>query len=148
MTGSQSNPFDLKDPKIIDKSVEFDPVSGYYIIKEKVNGSYYRPVMYLTFEEYLDWKAKQEDKNYMRSLYRQNRQVAAGDPIQPYKERIQNSLVDRLFCGSNVDIRPQGNIDLTFGVDYQKIANPILTERQQRQGGFDFNMNIQMQSFL
>ncbi len=144
MTGSQGNPFDLKDPKIIDKSVEFDPVSGYYIIKEKVNGSYYRPVMYLTFDEYLDWKAKQEDKTYMRSLYRQNRQVAAGDPIQPYKERIQNSLVDRLFCGSNVDIRPQGNIDLTFGVDYQKIANPILTERQQRQGGFDFNMNIQM----
>ncbi len=144
ITDGVKNPFDLKDPKVIDKSVEYDPVSGYYIIKEKVNGSYYRPVMYLTFEEYLSWKAKQEDKTYMRDLHKQNRTVAAGDPIEPYKERIKNSLVDRLFCGSNVDVRPQGNIDLTFGVDFQRIANPILTERQQRQGGFDFDMNIQM----
>ena len=144
ITNPGSNPFDLKDPKVIDKSVEFDPVSGYYIIKEKINGSYYRPVMYLTFDEYMEWKAKQEDKNYFRSLHRQNRAVAGADPIEPYRERIKNSLVDRLFCGSNVDVRPQGNIDLTFGFDYQKIANPILTERQQRQGGFDFDMNIQL----
>jgi len=144
ITGQNNNPFDLKDPKVIDKTVEYDPASGYYIIKEKVNGTYFRPVMYLTFDEYLEWKAKQEDKTYMRDLYQQNRQAVVGDPIEPYKERIKNSLVDRLFCGSNVDIRPQGNIDLTFGVDYQKIANPILTERQQRQGGFDFDMNIQM----
>lgn len=142
--GNSSNPFDLQDPKIIDKDVDYDPETGYYIVTEKIDGKNYRPPMYLTFEEYLDWKAQQDDQQYMKDLYDLNRQQAGDDPILPYKERIQNSLIDRLFCGSTVDVRPQGNIDLTFGVDFQRIANPILTERQQRQGGFDFDMNIQM----
>ena len=43
-----------------------------------------------------------------------------------------------------MEIRPQGNIDLTFGVDYQNVENPALTLRQQRNGGFDFDMAIQM----
>jgi cell surface protein SprA len=142
--GNSGNPFDLQDPKVIEKDVEYDPQTGYYIVRETIDGKNYRPPMYLSFEEYLDWKAQQDDQQYMKSLYDLNRQQAGDDPILPYKERIQNSLVDRLFCGSTVDVRPQGNIDLTFGVDFQRIANPILTERQQRQGGFDFDMNIQM----
>src|SRR5690606_25684368 len=46
--------------------------------------------------------------------------------------------------GSTVDIRPQGSIGLTFGVDFQKVENPSLTLRQQRQGGFNFDMDIRM----
>ncbi len=144
LPSASQNPFDLKDPKIINKVVEYDPVSGFYVVKELIDGRYYRPVLYLTFQEYMNWKSKQEDRSYMRSLFRQNRTSAAGDPIEPYKERISNTLIDRLFCGSTVDVRPQGNIDLTFGFDFQKIANPILTERQQLQGGFNFDMNIQL----
>ena len=144
VTDNQNNPFDLKDPKAIEKTVEYDPQSGYYIVTERLNGSYIRPPMYLSFEEYMKWKSEQEDKDYLKTLYKMNRESVVGDPIEPYKESIKNSLLDRLFCGSTVDVRPQGNIDLTFGADFQKIANPILTERQQRQGGFDFDMNIQM----
>ncbi|MCB0641585.1 MAG: cell surface protein SprA, partial [Phaeodactylibacter sp.] len=64
------------------------------------------------------------------------------DPISQFD--IKNSLVDRLFGGTEVDIRPQGSIDLTFGVDFQNVENPALLERQRRQGGFDFDMAIQM----
>ena len=139
-----NNPFDLKDPKAIDKKVTYDPRSGLYVLTETINGSNYRPPVYMTLEEYLEWRAKEEDQNYFQDLYLMDRQQAGEDPIEPYKERIKNSLVDRLFCGSNFDVRPQGNIDLTFGADFQRIANPILTERQQRQGGFDFDMNMQL----
>lgn len=143
-TNPSRNPFDLADPKIIDKNVDFDPRTGNYIITEMVDSHYYRPATQLSFDEYFDQKNKEEDKNYFRQLSQVGRSKAGTDPVLPYKERISKSLVDRLFCGSNIDVRPQGNIDLTFGMDYQKIANPILTERQQRQGGFDFDMNIQM----
>jgi cell surface protein SprA len=40
--------------------------------------------------------------------------------------------------------KPQGNINLTFGYDWQKIQNPILTLRQQTNGNFDFDMDINM----
>ncbi len=143
---SGNNPFDLKDPNVIDQKVEYDPESGYYIISEKIGDDYFRMPTYMTFEEYLDWRAKKQQQDYFDRLAG----VSTGDgssgelidPIEKYD--IKNSLVDRLFGGTAVDIRPQGNIDLTFGVDFQRVDNPILTLRQRRQGGFDFDMGIQM----
>lgn len=143
---NQKNPFDLKDPKAIERTVEYDAESDLYVIKETINGSYYRPPMYMTPDEYFKWRAKQEDSAYLKDLAKMNRvgEIQGGDPIEPYKERISSSLTERLFCGSTIDVRPQGSIGLTFGFDYQRIANPILTEQQQQQGGFDFDMNIQL----
>ena len=139
-----SNPFDLDDPNVIKKDVEYDPESGQYIITERIGDDYFRMPSYMTFDEYLDYQAEQQEREYFRQLSGVSSSGGGGrrDPIEQFD--IKNSLIDRLFGGSTVDIRPQGNIDLTFGVDFNRVQNPILTIRQQRQGGFDFDMNIQM----
>lgn len=139
------NPFDLQDPKVIERNVEYDVESGLYVITETIDGSMYRAPMYMTLEEYLEWRSKEEDSDYMKELSNLNKSGGVtDDPVSAYQDRISSSLVERLFCGSTIDVRPQGNIGLTFGFDYQKIENPILTEQQQQQGGFDFDMNIQL----
>ena len=146
------NPFDLDDPPAVVKEVTYDPESGYYIITEKIGDTNYRPPTYMTFEEYMEWSAENDTRSYFGQL--SDRLSLTGeaveDPVSRYKEAIRTSLINRLFGGADldpkkmIDIRPQGNIDLTFGVDYQNVENPILTERQRRQGGFDFDMAIQM----
>ena len=142
------NPFDLKDPAIIEKDVEYDVETGQYIITEKVGEDYFRAPTYMSFKEYMDYRAKQQEQAYFNSLagVSTNDDNISGriDPIAKLNSEIENTLIDRLFGGTEVDIRPQGNIDLTFGIDYQNVQNPILTQRQQRQGGFDFDMDIQM----
>ncbi len=145
ITDEQVNPFDLDDPPSIEKEVEYDPDSGYYIIREKVGDQDYRPPTYLTLEEYLEYTAKTEQRDYFQQLSK-DASVGGGvkDPIDRYRSNIKSSLIDRLFGGTTVDIRPNGNIDLTFGGDFQRVDNPILTERQRKQGGFDFDMAIQM----
>ena len=144
--GNGTNMFDLKDPSIIEQNVEYDPVSGQYIITETIGDDYYRMPSYMTFDEYLEWRTKQQEKAYFDKLAGiSNSDNSGGERVDPIsKVDVKNSLVDRLFGGVGVDIRPQGNIDLTFGVDFQNVENPILTERQRRQGGFDFDMGIQM----
>ncbi|MEM9918347.1 MAG: cell surface protein SprA, partial [Bacteroidota bacterium] len=140
-----NNPFDLKDPSAIEKEVEYDPSTGGYIISEKVGEDYYRAPTYMSFEEYMEHQSKEQEKSYFKSLSGVSTGGGGGGRVDPVdKIDIKKSLADRLFGGSKVDIRPQGNIDLTFGADFQKVQNPILTVRQQRQGGFDFDMNIQM----
>ena len=143
-----NNPFDLKDPAVIEQKVEYDVESGSYIITEKIGEDYYRAPTYMSFQEYLDYEAKQQERNYFNNLagVSTDDDNISGkiDPIAKLQSEIENSLIDRLFGGTEVDIRPQGNIDLTFGVDFQNVENPILTRRQQRQGGFDFDMDIQM----
>ncbi len=146
MDDGPANPFDLEDPPAITTDVTYDPETGYYIITEKIGDANYRPPTYMTFEEYMEWSAENEQSNYLQQLSESFSLSGSSkkDPIEKYKEEIRNSLIDRLFGGNEVDIRPQGNIDLTFGVDYQNVENPILTERQRKQGGFDFDMAIQM----
>ncbi len=144
LTSPGQNPFDLDDPSIIEQNVEYDPATGQYIITERIGDDYFRPPTYMSFQEYLDFRQKQEERAYFNQLsgVSSGAGVSALDPIA--KIDVENSLLDRLFGGTAVDIRPQGNIDLTFGVDFSRVENPILTERQRLQGGFDFDMNINM----
>ena len=141
-----NNPFDLKDPSIIEKEVTFDPETGTYIITEKIGDEYFRMPSYMTFEEYLEYKSKQEEKAYFDRLAgvgkRDGKISNREDPLS--KIDVKESLRDRLFGGTGVDIKPQGNIDLTFGVDFQRVENPGFTIRQQKTGGFDFDMDIEM----
>jgi len=139
------NPFDLKDPSAIEKKVEYDPESGQYIIYEKIGEEDYRPPTYLTFDEYMEYTEKEQQESYFGKLSGVSTGksgVEANDPIK--KLDIEDSLIDRLFGGTDVKITPQGNINLTFGVDRQKVDNPILTQRQRVNGGFVFDMAIQM----
>lgn len=139
------NPFDLKDPAAVEKDVQYDPETGQYIITEKIGDDYFRPPTYMTFQEYMEYSRKQQEQAYFQELSGVSTQGGGSSALDPIaKVDVQNSLIDRLFGGTTVDIRPQGNIDMTFGVDFQRVENPILTERQRQQGGFDFDMNIQM----
>ncbi len=145
------NPFDLNDPSSIDKSVEFDEKTGRYNINEKIGNEFYRMPSYMTFEEYLKWRAAEQQRSYFNRLAgisRSEDKNSAIDPLSkldPLKKfNIKNQLIDRLFGGTAVDIRPQGNIDLIFGGFYQNVANPILPLRSRTQSGFDFDMNIRM----
>ncbi|MCC6458924.1 MAG: cell surface protein SprA [Saprospiraceae bacterium] len=142
-----SNPVDLNDPKAIQQEVEYDPLTNMYIITEKIGNDDYRPPTYLTYDEYVKWRDKKQQEEYFDRLQGVVTSGKAGDggindPIAKFE--VKNTLIDRLFGGTNVDIKPQGNINLTFGYDYQKIQNPILTLRQQRTGNFDFDMDINM----
>ena len=139
-----NNPFDLKDPSAVEQNVEYDPATGNYIITEKIGDTYFRPPTYMTFEEYVEWRKKKEERDYFNQLsgVGGGNGVSALDPVAKFD--VNSSLIDRLFGGTTVDIRPQGNIDLSFGIDHQRLENPILTERQRSLTNFDFDMDIQM----
>lgn len=146
ITDPNTNPFDLTDPSVIQQEVEYDAETGMYIISEKIGDEYYKAPTYMTFEEYLRYSEEKQRQEYFDRLVR-NAQGGTGDsgktdPIADIE--VPNNLLDKLFGGTKIDIKPQGNIDLTLGADYQKVDNPIIPERQRRQGGFDFDMNIQM----
>jgi len=145
ITDDVYNPFDIQ-PSVIKQEVEYDPESGYYIVTEKIGDEFYRAPTYMTFNEYIEYRnKKQQREQFGRMSGVDAPRARFGEVLNPI-ERIDlgSSLVDRLFGGTDVTIEPKGNIDLTFGVDYQRIQNPFIPPRLQSQGGFDFDMDIQM----
>ena len=148
INNQSTNPFDLKDPAVIEKNVEYDVETGQYIITEKLGDDYFRAPTYMSFQEYLDYQAEEQEKNYFNKLagVNTNDDNISGriDPISKLSSEIENNLVNRLFGGTDVTIQPQGNIDITFGGFFQNNENPTLDQRRRRNGGFDFDMDIQM----
>ena len=103
------NPFDLEDPSVVKKEVIYDPEKNQYILTEKMGDEHYRPPTYMTFDEYLEWSRKEQESSYFSDLSsdRGNRSISGIiDPLSKFN--IQDNLVDRLFGGTKVDIRPQG----------------------------------------
>ncbi len=138
------NPIDLNDPASIQQTVEYDVDNDEYLIRESIGETFFRSPTSMSFEEYFEYRRQQDQQEYFQLLSSGGRRRGMGleDPLAGID--VKNSLIDRLFGGNTIDIRPQGGIDLTFGVRHQKLLNPILTIRQQRQTVFDFDMNIQM----
>ncbi|HMU02313.1 MAG TPA: cell surface protein SprA, partial [Saprospiraceae bacterium] len=139
ITDKQKNPFDITTKEIVQK-VEYDPVSGHYIIYEKIGNEFYRTPTYMTFEEYLDYKSKEQEKEYFNSLagIKSDKKSRSGkiDPMD--KVELTNSLIDRLFGGTEVNIKPQGTVDLSIGWLYSRRDDPSLPITAQRQSQPDF----------
>lgn len=142
VTDQPDNPFYLKDPPAIQQSVDYDPTTGMYVVTEKVAGSDVRPPMYMTYEEYLAYTEKKEREEYVRERQQAVNLVEDKSLIPPIQ--VKKQFFDKLFGGSKIEIRPQGNVEMTLGANVQRTANPNIPVRNRRTGGFDFDMNINL----
>ena len=139
----QKNPFDLKDPPLLQEKVEYDPETNQYNFINRLDEEYrpYSPTM--TFSEYLDYRKKKQEQDYLNQIT--GITPGGGLDLDPMERiDVSKNLADRLFGGSEIDIRPRGSVDITLGYEFQNVENPILLERQQRYGGLDFDMPIRL----
>lgn len=143
----KKNPFDLKDPKSVEKDIEYDPVTGEYILKEKIGTEDYKSPRSMTFEEFLDFKGRQQDNRYFKDKSGisspKSKFSSALDPLK--KLDLKKNLSDRLFGGLGIQIEPRGNVDMTVGGFYNFSDNPLLQTLGKRQWGPDFQMRIQLE---
>lgn len=132
------NPFDLKNPGNLKDSIRYDPVTREYYIVEKIGNQYYRKPTYLTFDEMMRLRGQQAENDYFRK--RADAVDALNRKLRP-KLTVGDNLFNRIFGGGKPDIRPQGNVDIMAGYMGQNVQNPTLPESARKTGGFDFNMN-------
>jgi cell surface protein SprA len=139
ITDKKNNPFDITTKEIVQK-VEYDPETGQYVIMEKIGNEYYRTPTYMTFEEYMAYTAAEQEKQYFNTLagIKSDKKSRSGriDPMD--KVDLKNSLIDRLFGGTEVNIQPQGSVDLSVGWLYSRREDPNLPINAQRQSQPDF----------
>lgn len=130
---------DLQDPANVNRSVEYDPEDNRYYFTEKLGDRYLRTPNFMTLDEYMKYQAEKDEQSYWQrrmdalSLFNTKPQLPT-----MYREGI----FDRIFGGSGIVVRPQGNVDVTFGGNWQNIKNPALPQRAQKYGIFDFDMQM------
>jgi cell surface protein SprA len=132
------NPFDLEDPANLKDSVVYDPKTGEYYIIEKIGRNYYRKPTSMTFDDYMRLQSQKMEQQYFRD--RANTSSLLNRKLQKPKLTMGNDLFNRLFGQGKIDIRPQGEVNITAGYQGQNIKNPTLPERARKNGGLDFDM--------
>ncbi|MDL2239831.1 cell surface protein SprA, partial [Bacteroidales bacterium OttesenSCG-928-L14] len=138
----ESNSLYLNDPSNIKTTVEYDPVLDQYVLKRKIGNVDYRDPYYFDLKEYRDFEMKRGVNQYWKE-----RSATAGSDA---KEgliptiNIRSEAFDRIFGSNTIDIRPQGAIELRFGILHNFRDDPNLNTRQRRHTGFDFDMNMQI----
>ncbi|MBS1772791.1 MAG: cell surface protein SprA [Bacteroidetes bacterium] len=140
-TAGEKNPssIDLKDPSNINKDVQYNPDEKRYYFNERVGKEDYRPSTYMTTDEYLKYRGKTDEDAYWKRRM-DALSLFSKKPTMPTMYR--EGLFDRIFGGNTISVRPQGNVDVTFGGNWQHIQNPTLPQRAQKYGVFDFDMQM------
>jgi cell surface protein SprA len=139
---SQRSTFDLAQPSNITDSIAYDPETKRYIVYEKIGKRYYRTPTSYSSEEFMQMEAHKAETEYFKKRANTLNILNRGR-VKP-KLSIYDNLFNRLFGNGKIDIQPQGNVDITAGYQGQNIKNPTLPERARKNGGFDFNMNAQL----
>ena len=130
---------DLSDPANYKKEVDYDPETGRYYFNEKVGSEFMRNPTYMNMDEYLKYQGQKDEQAYWKrrmdalSLFNKKPDL----PVM-YKE----GLFDRIFGGNSITVKPQGNVDITLGGNWQNVQNPTLIQSAQKYWVFDFDMQM------
>ena len=138
----QQSTYDLKNPANLKDSVVYDPQTKRYTVFEKIGNKYYRTPTSYSSEEYWQLRGRQMEMEYFRKRANTTSILNRGK-IKP-KLSIYDNLFNRLFGNGKINITPQGNVNVTAGYQGQNIKNPTLPERARKNGGFDFDMQAQL----
>lgn len=144
---TNKSPLELKNPDNITEDVQIDSATGNYIVTEKVGDMEYRTQTYLTFEEYYKYKNKQMLRDYWQkkgSDPTMSTDPKQNKPGQPFGFSKHIKGLEGPFGSNYVDIRPSGLVVLDFAGRWQRVNNPTLPIKQQRNGLFDFDEQISM----
>jgi cell surface protein SprA len=136
------NTFDFNKPSNITDSVAYDFATQRYYVYEKIGNKYYRTPTSYTSEEYWQLRGRQSEIEYFRK--RANTLSLLNRKMVKPKFSLYDNLFNRLFGNGKIEIAPQGNVDIMAGYQGQNTKNPTLPERARKNGGFDFNMNAQV----
>lgn len=142
---TQTNPqsFDLGDPSGMNQTIVYDPTTGTYIFSETIgnSGLNYRNPSMMTFDEYIEYeRMKALNTNWRNRI---DEQTEESQPFQlPIK--VGSKVFENFFGSDEIVITPQGNVELSFGVNSSRYDNPILPVRQRRITRFDFQQQIKL----
>ena len=145
----RNSPIQLKDPENITQETEYDYKTGNYSTVNKVGDlEISRPVA--ESREAHDSSAnRHEMREYWKRQMMEN--YEHGEKNRSGLERYLNPRInvdfrgfDRVFGTNVIDIKPQGSIDITCGVDISKIDNYTLPKKQRNDVSFDFDLAMQV----
>ena len=130
----------------LSKEVVFEKEVNRYVIREKFGNTVVKTPLFMSAEEYKDYRLKQDISDYYKQKIsalnsdKQGSKEAQKNLLPTYY--VNSSLFKSIFGGNTIEVNTQGTIGLRLGVLYQKIENPQLSQENRKNFTFDFDQQV------
>ncbi|WP_083644434.1 cell surface protein SprA [Gramella flava] len=147
-TGFVLGELSLPDPESIESFYEYDPILDRYFFKEKLGSMNLGLPLVLTPEEYEEMVLDQEMRNYFKlkndalTGRKEGSEDIQRDLLPDFY--VNNNFFESIFGGSEINIVPQGSVEMDLGLLYTKQDNPAFSPRNRRNLSFDFDQRISL----
>ncbi|HEY9535787.1 MAG TPA: cell surface protein SprA, partial [Mucilaginibacter sp.] len=130
-------------PYGVTRTVEYDVLTNQYILYERIGNLLYRPPVYLTFNQYLYLKQREEKRDYFKKLA-DNYSYEQTQPGFIPQINVHSQTFEKIFGSPVIDIRPQGSAEAILSGQINSNENPLYNTRQRKQYNFNFDQHIQL----
>ncbi|QKX07576.1 cell surface protein SprA [Aquimarina sp. TRL1] len=138
----------LPDPTSIISKYEYDPVTNRYIYSQKLGEFNVNYPLFLTPKEFEELVAKEQRKAY----FREKIDAFSGKKDGSEEKRknllpvfyVKSGLFESIFGGNEIEVIPQGSVEMDLGMLYTKQDNPAFSPRNRSNFTFDFDQRISL----
>ncbi|WP_244270365.1 cell surface protein SprA [Christiangramia echinicola] len=147
-TGYVLGDISLPDPDSIVAKYEYDPILNRYFYKENLGEINLGLPLVLTPQEFEELVLQQEMRNYFKlkndalSGRKEGSEEIQKDLLPDFY--VNSNFFETIFGGSEINIVPQGSVELDLGLLYTKQDNPAFSPRNRRNFSFDFDQRISL----
>ncbi|WP_366141431.1 cell surface protein SprA [uncultured Aquimarina sp.] len=138
----------LPDPNSIVAKYEYDPVTNRYIYREMLGSFNVRYPLFLTPEEFEALVEEEQRRDY----FKEKISAFSGKTDGSEEKRknllpifyVNSSFFETIFGGNEIEIIPQGSVEMDLGILYTKQDNPAFSPRNRSNFTFDFDQRISL----
>ena len=147
-TGYSLGEISLPDPESIVSQYEYDPVLDRYFYKQRLGRVNLGLPLVLTPQEFEDLVMAEEMRNYFKlkndalSGRKEGSEDIQKDLLPDFY--VNSNFFESVFGGTEINIVPQGSVELDLGLLYTKQDNPAFSPRNRRNLSFDFDQRISL----
>ncbi|MCH5220102.1 MAG: cell surface protein SprA [Muribaculaceae bacterium] len=135
--------YDLASPSNIMSQAEFDPETGYYVVRTKVGDFDIATPFMLSEKEYNDWQLRRSLQQYYRQRNMEQITESEKQPFNIFDMNFALGPLEKIFGPGGVQLKTQGSVQVSMGIKSNKTDNPSLSLSSRRKTYFDFDQKIQ-----
>ncbi len=134
---------DLTTPSNVKTEVEYDPATGFYVIRTKVGDTEITTPLMLSEKQYNDWQLRRQLQEYYQDRNQQLVQNTEKQPFNIFDMNFAYGPLEKIFGPGGVQLKTQGSVQIKLGIKTNKTDNPSLSVNSRRKTYFDFDQKIQ-----
>ncbi len=134
---------DLATPSNIKTAVEYDPTTGYYVVRTKLGDTDLSTPFLLSEKQYNNWELRRSLQEYYQQRNQELSENKQKEPFNIFDMNFAYGPLEKIFGPGGVSLKTQGSVQIRMGVKSNKTDNPSLALNSRRKTYFDFEQKIQ-----